>query len=61
ATYYQQPKKTCSFPGCHMKFVRQEHLKRHEKKHSSEGQYSCEFCGKRFGRTDNLKSHIKLH
>ncbi len=59
--YHQQPKKTCSVPGCHGKFVRHEHLKRHEKTHSSKERYPCEFCGRPFGRTDNLKSHIKLH
>ena len=53
--------KQCPFEGCTKRFVRQEHLKRHERTHTQEDSYPCEFCQRPFGRPDNLKSHIKLH
>ncbi|PMD59446.1 uncharacterized protein K444DRAFT_510609, partial [Hyaloscypha bicolor E] len=51
----------CPFEGCTKRFVRQEHLKRHERTHTQEDSYPCQFCQRPFGRPDNLKSHIKLH
>jgi zinc finger protein BrlA len=58
----KQAKKQCMYEGCVARFKRQEHLKRHEKTHDKHLlPFSCQFCEKQFGRTDNLKSHIKLH
>ncbi|KAL3424132.1 C2H2 finger domain-containing protein [Phlyctema vagabunda] len=57
----KQAKRHCTWPGCHGRFQRQEHLKRHMKTHENETKLPCQFCGKEFGRADNLKSHIKLH
>jgi len=59
----RQAKKTCSFAGCHKKFQRQEHLKRHERTHTNNEWHPCPFCKKTrpFSRADNFKSHIKLH
>jgi len=59
-------KKQCTYPGCVAKFQRQEHLKRHEKTHTNTECFPCPFfgpdvCNKKFGRTDNLTSHILLH
>lgn len=51
----------CPKPECSMRFKRQEHLRRHERTHTSERPYSCEICNKKFSRTDNLKSHRKTH
>lgn len=53
--------KKCPWEGCNGRFQRQEHLKRHEKTHTNQEQFACEFCTKLFGRSDNLKSHIALH
>ncbi|KAG9244360.1 hypothetical protein BJ878DRAFT_73646 [Calycina marina] len=61
--------KKCTWQGCARRFQRQEHLKRHYKTvHTNPEKHPCQFCeddpdskGKLFGRTDNLKSHIKLH
>ncbi|TAQ84105.1 hypothetical protein B7494_g7565 [Chlorociboria aeruginascens] len=53
--------KSCTWEGCTSKFQRAEHLKRHEKTHSGSESYECPFCQKIFGRSDNLKSHIKIH
>jgi uncharacterized Zn-finger protein len=65
----KQAKKHCTWPGCNAKFQRQEHLKRHEKTHTSEEVFPCPYygdetgaiCKKKFGRRDNLKSHVALH
>lgn len=56
------PRKECTYEGCTGKFQRQEHLKRHEKTHQRNADiFPCLFCPKTFGRSDNLKSHVKLH
>ncbi|KAL3424199.1 hypothetical protein PVAG01_03480 [Phlyctema vagabunda] len=57
----KQAKRCCPWPGCQGRFQRQEHLKRHMKTHRNEIKLPCQFCGKVFGRADNLKSHIRLH
>jgi hypothetical protein len=54
---------------CERKFVRSEHLKRHERIHFSEDRFECLFCEKEpsvkepktFNRLDNLKAHIARH
>ncbi|KAA6406604.1 MAG: hypothetical protein FRX48_09659 [Lasallia pustulata] len=54
----------CHYPGCDGAFKRQEHLKRHQKKHAKdEKPFQCEVsvCKKRFDRTDNLKAHYYTH
>ena len=53
--------KQCVVEGCHRKFKRVEHLRRHEKIHQQLGRVSCQFCDKDFDRSDNLRAHIKLH
>lgn len=54
----------CHYPGCDGAFKRQEHLKRHQKKHAKdEKPFKCvvEICAKRFDRTDNLNAHYRTH
>lgn len=55
----------CDFPGCKSEhaFKRQEHLKRHKKTHTAEKDLQCRFCPKKFqaDRSDNYRSHVKLH
>ena len=57
----------CHYPGCDGAFKRQEHLKRHQKKHApDENPFKCvvKDCKKvedGFNRTDNLKAHFKTH
>ena len=53
----------CQYPGCQMPFGRQEHLKRHEKRHTGERPYKCEVkgCERYFARNDNLKQHRRTH
>ncbi|KAI9732491.1 MAG: hypothetical protein M1818_007529 [Claussenomyces sp. TS43310] len=55
----------CDFPGCKSEhaFKRQEHLKRHKKTHTAEKDLQCQFCPKKFqaDRSDNYRSHVKLH
>lgn len=53
----------CQFANCKKRFQRREHLRRHERDVHTQmvPPYKCDFCTKAFGRSDNLKSHIKLH
>lgn len=57
----KQSQRQCPREGCGRKFQRQEHLTRHMKIHMGLSAHPCLFCTKMFGRTDNLKSHIRLH
>lgn len=57
----------CHFAGCDGAFKRQEHLKRHQKKHAKdENPFKCVVakCKKTtegFNRTDNLNAHFRTH
>ncbi|GMM54657.1 Rsf2 protein [Maudiozyma humilis] len=49
-------------PTCTRGFVRQEHLRRHERSHTSEKPFLCIFCGRCFARRDLVLRHQhKLH
>jgi hypothetical protein len=50
----------CSVSGCLSRFVRKEHLTRHQHSHSKEKKYHCE-CGFSCVRQDNLFQHHKTH
>ncbi|KAF1952252.1 hypothetical protein CC80DRAFT_359149, partial [Byssothecium circinans] len=50
----------CNYPGCTSHFRRQEHLKRHEKKHTNEC-FTCKICGRDFNRNDNCRQHMWTH
>ncbi|KAI6707963.1 hypothetical protein JHW43_009508 [Diplocarpon mali] len=61
-TREQSATEVCNHPGCKGKFQRKEHLKRHiNTVHKITKTVPCEFCGKEFGRNDNLKAHTLLH
>ncbi|KAH8807913.1 hypothetical protein F5884DRAFT_349609 [Xylogone sp. PMI_703] len=51
----------CSNPSCQKKFLRREHLTRHEQNHNSEKPYKCDRCSKAFSRSDVLRRHVALH
>ena len=51
----------CKFPGCHYKTIRSGHLKRHERTHTKEKPYKCEFCSYTAARSDHLRRHVKIH
>jgi uncharacterized Zn-finger protein len=55
------PDKPCTWEGCDRRFKRLEHLKRHERTHTRNDLFSCQFCFKDFNRTDNLKDHMLRH
>uniref|UniRef100_A0A8C4NN49 Zinc finger and BTB domain containing 41 n=1 Tax=Eptatretus burgeri TaxID=7764 RepID=A0A8C4NN49_EPTBU len=42
---------------CSKRFLRQDHLTKHENIHSGEKSHMCETCGKCFGRQDHLSIH----
>ncbi|QLQ79963.1 hypothetical protein HG537_0C06120 [Torulaspora globosa] len=49
-------------PICTRGFVRQEHLKRHQRSHTNERPFLCVFCGRCFARRDLVLRHQhKLH
>ena len=48
---------------CGRRFLRNEHLTRHEGSHTNIRPFRCPIkaCGKRFGRSDNACDHLKTH
>jgi len=55
-SYSGERKHCCT--TCGKLFLKNDHLKRHERTHSSERPFACEQCGKTFRDKDHLKVHI---
>ena len=48
----------CPEPGCGVKFVRADDLKRHSFKHNNNNsKYMCRACGRKFYRKDHFNKH----
>lgn len=64
-SFVPEGKYKCTFAGCKSEhaFKRQEHLKRHMKTHVAQKDLVCSYCTKKFqqDRSDNYRSHVKLH
>ena len=51
----------CNYPGCSYETNRSAHLKRHERTHTKERPYKCQFCNYCASRSDHLRRHYKIH
>ena len=51
----------CKHPGCTYKTIRSGHLQRHERIHTKEKPYKCQFCSYTAARSDHLRRHMKIH
>ncbi|KAI5095245.1 zinc finger protein 692 [Silurus meridionalis] len=59
--HIQQKTFTCSDPSCGKSFNFKKHLKEHEKLHSDQRDYICEFCARAFRTSSNLSIHRRIH
>ena len=44
-------------PACNRTFTRNDHLKRHQLRHTGLKPYQCQFCNTAFSRSDSLRDH----
>ncbi|XP_016421957.1 zinc finger protein 692-like [Sinocyclocheilus rhinocerous] len=59
--HLQQKTFICSHPTCSKSFNFKKHLKEHEKLHSNQRDYICEFCARAFRTSSNLIIHRRIH
>ncbi|KAM9475241.1 zinc finger protein 692 isoform 1-T1 [Clarias gariepinus] len=59
--HVQQKTFACSDPSCGKSFNFKKHLKEHEKLHSDQRDYICEFCARAFRTSSNLSIHRRIH
>ncbi|XP_050973180.1 zinc finger protein 692 [Labeo rohita] len=59
--HLQQKTFICSHPTCSKSFNFKKHLKEHEKLHSNQRDYICEFCARAFRTSSNLSIHRRIH
>ncbi|XP_066500234.1 zinc finger protein 692 isoform X2 [Hoplias malabaricus] len=59
--HFQQKTFICSHPSCGKSFNFKKHLKEHEKLHSDQKDYICEFCARAFRTSSNLSIHRRIH
>ncbi|KAJ9094098.1 hypothetical protein QFC21_006199 [Naganishia friedmannii] len=50
----------CTFEGCDKTFITPAHVRRHLRTHTGLQPYQCEFCEKRFARSDVRNRHMQL-
>ncbi|XP_026783749.3 zinc finger protein 692 isoform X2 [Pangasianodon hypophthalmus] len=59
--HFQQKTFSCSNASCGKSFNFKKHLKEHEKLHSDQRDYICEFCARAFRTSSNLSIHRRIH
>ncbi|KAJ3097964.1 hypothetical protein HDU97_004388 [Phlyctochytrium planicorne] len=51
----------CTWPNCGTTFSTSGHLSRHGRIHVNYKPFSCDICGVKFSRSDNMRMHLKTH